>query len=33
MKKVYVLDIQGANTANVKYALQDEFEIILSENL
>ena len=28
MKKVYVLDIQGANTANVKYALQDEFEII-----
>ena len=28
MKKIYLLDIQGANTANVKYTLQNEFEII-----
>ena len=28
MKKIYVLDIQGTNTANVRYALQNEFEII-----
>ena len=28
MKKIYLLDIQGTNTANVKYSLQKEFEII-----
>ena len=28
MKNIYLLDIEGANTANVKYVLQNDFRII-----
>ena len=32
MKKIYLVDIEGSNIANVKYALQNYFEVITIKN-
>lgn len=32
MKKIYLIDIEGTNTANIKYTLQDYFRIVPIKN-